>query len=478
MQYTSIKKSTCKRSNRGFSSIEALVAMLIMSFGMLALVSMQNTFSVTADAAKLRSEATRLAQQKIDELRAFEQVVAESGKFSFNANVISSTSATQETLTPVSNTTFSRSWTVTPNSTGMYKSINVTVAWTDRQGNQSLSLATVISRSDPSEIGTLGVGPGTTIVRKPKNRNINIPYPAVTIQGGRSAFQPPGSSVVIVFDNTTGNVKGKCTGASLPTEGSDVDLSVKDSGCDENEGYLLSGYVRFCTGNSGNCGVPNQPGDDGAKYANASDETKALDSTNPLQLLDTSNQTTGTPTLICYSSRQVTLNDGNNAMETIPQYPDNEIKARFISYACIVYPINHDSNPKTPDRWWGRVTLNPSGWTIGSSNSNYKVCRFTADYDTSGSMSNNEHPLWYRGVTGALDSQNYLVVQGDASCPNDKPTDPVNGDFVNANTVIHQTSGSSATGSELSFTCKTIACSGSNKVSLEPSTLSTDLPTQ
>jgi hypothetical protein len=172
----------------------------------------------------------------------------------------------------------------------------------------------------------------------------------------------------------------------------------------------------------------------------------------------------------------VTLNNGVNAADT--GQANNLVSARFISYACIVRPVDHDSNSNTQERWWGRVTLNPSGWTIGSSNSNYKVCRFSADYDLSGTMSNNEHPLWYRGVTGALDSQNFLVIQGDANCPNDKPTDPVNGDFVNANTVVHQTSGNSATGSELSFTCKTIACSGSNKVSLEPSTLSTDLPTQ
>lgn len=473
MQNISMSSATHKRRNSGFSTIEALVAMLILSFGMLALVSMQNTFSLTADAAKQRSEATRLAQQKLDELRAYEQVAAGSGKFSFNANVISSTSATQETLTPDSNTTFLRSWIVTPNSTGMYKSVNVSVAWTDRQGDQSLSLASVISRSDPSEIGTLGVGPGTTIVRKPKNRNINIPYPAVSIQGDRSAFQPPGSGVVIVFDNTTGNVKGKCTGATLPTEGGTVNLS--GAGCDAVEGYLLSGYVRFCT--SSNCSTSNQPNDAGAQYANAADPTLPLNSSTPLELADTTNQTTGTPTLTCYSSRQVTLkSSGANTADT--GQASNDVTARFISYACIVVPVNHDSNANTPDRWWGRVTINPSNWTIGSGNANYKVCRFTADYDLSGTMSNNEHPLWYRGVTGALDSQNYLVVKGDAICPNDKPTDPVNGDFVNANTVVHQTSGSSVTGSELSFTCKTIACAGSNKVSLEPSTLSEDLPTQ
>jgi hypothetical protein len=311
------------------------------------------------------------------------------------------------------------------------------------------------------------VGPGSTVVRRPKNRNINIPYPAVQLQGNKSGFQPPGATAVIVFDNNTGEVLGKCNSLTLPSDGGTVDLA--GTGCDANKGYLLSGYVRFCTSNG--CGAQTAPGDAQATYANASDPTLPLAST-ALEL-DTSNQSTGSPTLTCYSARQVTLNSGVTVADT--GQANNEVTARFVSYACIVYPVDHDILDTTARRWWGRVTLNPAGWVIGSASGNYKVCRFSADYNANGAISNGEHPLWYRAVTGALDSQNYLVIPQADSCPTDKPTDPVSGDFVNANTATHQTSGSTSTGAVLSFNCSSIACNGAAKTELEPSTTSTDL---
>ncbi len=470
MTQLSIRPACGRRMSGGFTLLEGLVALVVMAFGMLALISLQSTFSASSDDAKLRTEATRLAQQKLDELRAFEQVPVAVGKVSYKGTVVTGA----DTITPAansagsfSNATFNRAWTVTPNATDMHRTVTVTLTWTDRRGNQTLTLSSVIAQADPSAISTLGVGPGSTVVRRPKNRNINIPYPSVPLAGNRSAFQPPGSNVLIVFDNGTGDVVGRCSNASLPEANSEFSLA----GCNTATGYLLSGYVRFCTSN--NCGAQNQPGDAQAAYANASDTTLALNASTPLALFPT-NQTGGTPTLECYSARQVTLNSGSTVLDT--GQANNQVSARFISYACIAYPVDHDSNADTRARWWGRVALSPSGWTIGTSSSTYKVCRFTADYDGRGSMSNGEHPLWYRGVTGALDNQNYLVVKGNDSCPTDKPTDPVNGDFVNANTVTHQTSGTSATGAEFSFHCLSIACSGGSKVALEPTNTATDLP--
>lgn len=61
------------------------------------------------------------------------------------------------------------------------------------------------------------------------------------------------------------------------------------------------------------------------------------------------------------------------------------------------------------------------GWTIASGAANYKVCRYSSDYNATSPISNSEHPLWYRGVTGALDSQNFLVVAGNRNCPTDNP---------------------------------------------------------
>jgi len=441
---------------RGFTLIEGLLAMVVMALGMLALVNLQSNLSIASDAAKHRTEATRLAQQKLDELRSFEQVAAEGGKVSYLGTVVSS--AAPETIDPGdhSNTSFSRSWTVTANSE-MQKSVNVLVAWTDRRGPQQLTLNTVIGRADPASISTLGVGPGTTVVRRPKNRNIDIPYPAVSLKGNKSAFQPPGSSVVIYFDNDSGNVVGQCEGA-LPAADSEMVLA---GSCNKGTGYLLSGYVRFCT--SSGCSTSNQPGDAQAKYANASDTTYALDATAPL-VLDSS---VASPVFNCYSARQVTLkSDGSTVTDT--GQAANEVAARFISYACVIYPTDDDSDSNTPPRWWGRVAVQSSAaWVIGTGSGQYKVCRFTGDYNLDSKVSNSEHPLWYRAVTGTLDNQNFLVVPRTDACPTDKPTDAETGDFVSANTATHQTNGTSAEGAERSFTCSAINCVGTAKTQIE-----------
>ena len=208
---------------RGFTLLEALIALLVLSFGMLAIAGFQTTLSRNSDLAKQRTEALRLAQQKMERLRAFGQVATDptvgvNHKFNYTDDVVSS--ITPEVIT--SNATFSRTWTVTANATNSEKWINVLVDWNDRTGHaQSASLQSVISKFDPQSVGTLATGPGGTNVRRPKNRNINIPYPAIGLSGGtQSAFTPPPGGVTYVFDNNSGNIVQSCTGlAATPAVG-------------------------------------------------------------------------------------------------------------------------------------------------------------------------------------------------------------------------------------------------------------------
>lgn len=514
------------RSNaRGFTLIEAMVALLVMSFGMLAIAGFQTTLFRNSDIAKQRTEATQLAQQKMEELRAYGQVSSSTGTphiFNYTDDVVSGA----ETPVPglgVTNAIFNRTWTVTPNSSNTEKWINVKVAWTDRTGaSQEVQLLSVISKFDPQDIGTLATGPGGVNVRKPKNRNLNIPYPAVTLADRtKSAFIPPPGNVTYVFDNDTGNIIGSCDGfdSSTLVEGLDIDLDA----CDDIDAYLLSGYVRFDTGN-------NPSGEEPQNASLSRYDTLPLASTTttttPLTLTP-SNGTGGTPSMVCYSERQKVLSAGTTSAVTIssillsgdtatvtrnnhgfvtgqtvainatnpisysgafvvkshtnntftyeprplpaeawisggtaqllsritipesstPPTGYTTVVSKFVSYACIVTPVNHDSNNTTPKRWWGQVTLNPNTiaddgtvWDIGNGSNQYKVCRYSADYNSSSSISNNEHPLWYRGVTGALSNQNLLVIGGNKSCPTDGPVNllssPVN--FADDSTVAHQ----------------------------------------
>src|SRR5687768_8847406 len=59
---------------QGFALIEAMVAGLVMAFGMLAIIGLQLSLSRNADFAKSRTEATRLAQEQMEELRSYRTI--------------------------------------------------------------------------------------------------------------------------------------------------------------------------------------------------------------------------------------------------------------------------------------------------------------------------------------------------------------------------------------------------------------------
>lgn len=222
---------SAQRAQSGFALIEALVSLLIVAFGLLALASFQFTLSRASDLAKQRTEATRIAQHDLDRLRSFGQRQSDgsstNGRYTYVDDVV--TAGPQQVTGLTTNTTYTLTRTVNvpspaPTSGDRFRWINVVVGWADRAGQQqSVQLASVISDGDPSDLGALGVvrRPSTTL--RPKNRNINVPYPAVNLAtcpagaaGGCSAFVPPPGNVAYVFDNVTGNVRQSCTLTNYP----------------------------------------------------------------------------------------------------------------------------------------------------------------------------------------------------------------------------------------------------------------------
>jgi Tfp pilus assembly protein PilV len=63
-------------ASRGVSLVEAMVALAVMAFGMLAVVGVQSTLRLNGDIAKQRSEATRIAQENLEKGRAFVAIEA------------------------------------------------------------------------------------------------------------------------------------------------------------------------------------------------------------------------------------------------------------------------------------------------------------------------------------------------------------------------------------------------------------------
>jgi Tfp pilus assembly protein PilV len=466
--------TTSMRARRqgGFTLIEALIALLVMAFGMLAIASMQITISRNSDVAKQRSEAVRLAQLKLEELRSFDSAaVTASSTYTYAADVVS---GGPETINPTvfngvagSNTAFTRQWWVTSDgvnaavASDLQKWLRVNVSWTDRSNEvQTVTLRSVISRSDPVDLGTLFTGPGGSSTRTPKNRNINVPYPAVDLADGKSsAFRPPGAGVSYVFDNTTGDVLGYCTqvlnegdAVVLADDPNTVAVETPTAGCTAQPSLLLSGYIRFVIGNYNQGQVDNY-------FTNPTDATKPLAGGNGIE-----SQTGSTGVAVkfiepslsagatdsnatCYWQRQYVARKNATGQEEVVAEGANpswgttfNVSSRFIAYSCIVIPVDHDADTGTAKRWSGMPVITTDGsWSLGTTSSTLTLCRYTGNYISDSALSNSEHPLYYRGVTGALDNQNYVVVTGNVGCPYDSASNTATADYVNNNTTAHQT---------------------------------------
>ena len=131
---------------RGVALLEALIAFLVLSLGTLALTRLQDALRASADAARERSEAVRLAQFDIEGLRAFANSAAWSAIADASADVTPTGSSTRYMLERV----------VQTNPELALKAVQVTLHWNDRHGAaQQLRLATLIAGQDPALSGAL-----------------------------------------------------------------------------------------------------------------------------------------------------------------------------------------------------------------------------------------------------------------------------------------------------------------------------------
>ena len=404
------------RTLRGVSLVEAMVALAVMAFGMLAVVGVQSTLRLNADIAAQRSEATLLAQARMERERSFTLIEAPVGVPSW------STIATDgdPLLVDGLNARYEVRRTVTYNEQPA-KVLQVTVSWNDRSGQpHSVVLNSSIAAAAPALSGTLAVRPGTSSaapVRRPFQRHPSIPVQARDF-GGTSAFVPPFRPwMVFVFNNVTGLVTGVCN-FNYDTGLTNENITPSDVVSCNNTitGQLLSGFVRFQQESGGGdltAGqVENPPG-------------PALNMRITLSLTS-SNHPFGS---FC-------IDDANfeSVANSLP----------FATYYCVIYS-NSDG------LWSGTTTVTPrntfgNDWFISGDDSGtgsgadqrYRVCRYTPAASDSVPVSNQDHPRNYSNVSGNLTNQNFVVIRSVKHCPTDVPANPVTGDLVNSNTLQHQ----------------------------------------
>lgn len=183
----------------GFSLIEVLVAVVVLSFGLLALAALQGSLFKASAEAKAQTVALGLAAEKLEYFRGFRDM----------ATYRSIDSGSDASSINVGGVAFTRAWTVTrcayPNAGGNFncgvantgvlstnattgyvqnnefKRVLVNVTWTNAEGaGQRVSLEEAVAALDPSDSAKLAKLSSGTIPRGPEVRIFN---PAMQQQG-------------------------------------------------------------------------------------------------------------------------------------------------------------------------------------------------------------------------------------------------------------------------------------------------------
>lgn len=399
----------------GVSLIEALVALAVMAFGILGVVGMQSTMRAGTDISRQRSEAVRIAQERLEQLRNYSVLLtadkASSSQFAYQEIAASAANVAASHA----NTTF-RLETVVPtvaasDAMAALRQVRVLVSWADRSAsvpNQRVELSSAIAPL-PAEMSALhAMRTDRSPLTKAYGRHSAIPRVAQDNGNGTSTFTPPGFPTVgWIFDNGTGWICG--IGSPSTTS------------CDYSTlRWLLSGSVAFATGAS----------------------PTPLEAEAPVDFL---------PPGVTFSMRVVVLEPAGTADEAcaIGTVPGQS----RVAYYCAV-PMDQSFF-----YWSGRVefdTLPFSSALSDNSPTNYKVCRYTPDTanvvptppailptvpagQTVGDY-NSRHPYIYYRVDRPLQNKNFLVISAGSGVPPafGCPGEAVPATPIESNTLPHQ----------------------------------------
>jgi len=420
----------------GVSLIEALVALAVMSFGMMALVGVQSTMRFNSDVARQRTEATRLAASEVESMRLFTDVAPSATQTALSWDELGAGTVGGLTLpSATANTSYTVQRSVALLGTNgqvrnsLSKVVKVDVRWADRGNNENLAtLNTVVLGAAPALTARLSLPFVAAAVSQRGNRHSSVPLEARDLGNGTSAYKPfdEGSSAW-VLNNRTGWVTQICTGVTL-SQATLTSAALTTCSALTVPGRLVTGKVQF------DLRTPAQFVADASMAETPQGPVLPLDASAPLLFLNDAsnaavNQSTGP---ICVS-RQVA--DATTAATRT-----------FTPYACVVFPTDTTG-------WGGQLLLNPGdyadatpgNWQIGTAATEFRVCRYTTA--ASDLTANANHPKTYcrvssnsctSRVTENLSHQNFLVLRATQTCPTDTAVDVAAGNLVNSNTLAHQ----------------------------------------
>lgn len=218
---------TARRSQRGASLVEGLVALLVLSLSLVATVRLHNWLRQHSDLARERGQAVVHAQRALERQREFRDLAAFD-----SATPRDSTSGTGATTFRLQHDTELRA--------GL-KTSHVAVHWQHRGDTEhQLQLASGTARLDPAYSALLEVPPQDKVLAHARMEYAG----ARTFPDGRSIVKPTASSrIVWIVDSATGEIQRQCT-AAASAQARDLRLD-ELANCEPLSARLVRGFIRF-----------------------------------------------------------------------------------------------------------------------------------------------------------------------------------------------------------------------------------------
>lgn len=379
---------TVKQQQSGTTLVEALVALLVMALGMLAVLGLQGHLRASGEQAKQRGAAGRLLVDEVERLRSADMPTRTP---SLPADALAFDEIVSATRTvDTAQTSFTLTRSVQPAGPTAV-SVLLEVRWEDRQHDgteaHKLTWRTLLPRPDAALQASLATGPaGGARVGLPSGVHPALPLQAVPLDAERSAFKPLESGgIAWILHSASARITHSCE----TTQPSSALKAIDIAACTPLPiaAWLLSGHVH-------------------TSLATPPDAVQPSDSAPAFGVQLTLSSTPHLTPPLCFVDAERNKAKGLKAVD----------------YHCAIVPRSPTSQDPRP-YWSGELQLTGLPLATGG----VRVCRYSADHDGDGSIGNAEHPAQYQQVVGPLVQQNHLLVRFEENCPAAAPA-----------TVLHQ----------------------------------------
>ena len=386
----------------GVTLVESLIAFFVLAAGSVAVAQLQSQLRLGSDVARERSEAVRLAEGALEEMRSFVAIDGAPGTRTFAA--IGTGSSVVDAASGAARNTYRVERTIDDAAFAGTKAARIAVRWADRSGApRVVVLDALLAAADPAYSGALAIDTGAirSASRGAAGRKPGLPLTAKTLGDGRSAWKPRESGTSAwIFDDRSGAIVGLCEGLAPTTATRDLGVEAV-RGCTTTRSLLASGTIRFA-----------------ATAPAAALDLAAASTALAIELRDGAYAAPAA----CFVEAKKTVRfvvDGSLHVEDVALDADaaasgvsrwDETGDSFLAWHCAVAP-------RADGRWSGRIALVASGWTIGSGPADGRVCRFAAADDRAAIDANIASAGVERDVGTALLGRNFIVVRGSDPCP-------------------------------------------------------------